>query len=317
MNPATRPFALPASLALAASAILSSCVTTPPQNANLTAARANCEQAAADPFVASNAAVELRQAHQELDRADQALRAGEPTAVVDHDAYLAQRRCDVAVLTGRAARADKVIADAQVERDRIVIAQRSREAEAQRAAAQQAQSSADQARADADASRMAAQQQLAAAAQARQDAANSQAQAAALQSQLADLQARQTERGMVLTLGDVLFDVDRSTLKPGADRTLDKVATYLSRDPSRNVLIEGYTDSTGSLAHNEELSQARADAVRRALVERGVAPSRIQAHGLGPNYEVASNDSAAGRQLNRRVEMVFSGENGSFSTVRQ
>lgn len=310
MNPATRSFALPASLALAASAILSSCVTTPPQNANLTAARANYEQAAADPFVASNAAVELRQAHQELDLADQALRAGEPTAVVDHDAYLAQRRVDVAVLTGRAARADKVIADAQVERDRIVIAQRSREAEAQRAAA-------DQARADADASRAAAAQQQIAAAQARQDAASSQAQAAALQSQLADLQAKQTDRGMVLTLGDVLFDVDRSTLKPGADRTLDKVANYLNRDPSRNVLIEGYTDSTGSLAHNEELSQARADAVRRALVERGVAPSRIQAHGLGPNYEVASNDSAAGRQLNRRVEMVFSSENGSFNTVRQ
>jgi outer membrane protein OmpA-like peptidoglycan-associated protein len=310
MNPATRSFALPASLALAASAVLSSCATTPPQNGNLNAARASYEQAAADPFVASNAAVELRQAHQELDRADAALRAGEPTPVVDHDAYLAQRRVEVAIETGRSARADKVIADAQIERDRIVIAQRGREAAAQRAAA-------DQARADADASRAAAQQQLVAATQARQDAVSSQAQAAALQAQLADLQAKQTDRGMVLTLGDVLFDVDRSTLKPGADRTLDKVATYLSRDPSRNVLIEGYTDSTGSLAHNEELSQARADAVRRALIERGVASNRIQAHGLGPNYEVASNDSAAGRQLNRRVEMVFSGENGGFTTVRQ
>ena len=306
-----------AALAFAASAVLAACATTPPTNAALDGARAAYTQANADPVVARSAPAELQRAEQALQRAETALQSGAPTSDVDHYAYLARQRTAVAIEAGKVARADQQIADSQAERDRIVLASRTRDAEAERAAAQRAQASAQSARAEADQARDAAMQQQANANDARNQALASQAYATELQSQLADLKAKQTNRGMVLTLGDVLFDTDRATLKPGADRTLGQVSAFLAHDPSRKLRIEGYTDSTGSEAHNEELSQERADAVRAALVDRGVNASRIEVHGMSERYAVASNGTAAGRQLNRRVELVFSRENGDFQTTRQ
>ncbi|MEQ8801956.1 MAG: OmpA family protein [Haliea sp.] len=127
---------------------------------------------------------------------------------------------------------------------------------------------------------------------------------AALQ-QLADMQAKQTARGMVLTLGSVLFATGRSELLPGALSSVDRLAAYLEEYQDKTVLIEGHTDSTGSDTTNLNLSQARADAVRVALMTRGIAPSRIVATGLASSQPVASNDTPAGRQQNRRVEIVI------------
>jgi len=120
------------------------------------------------------------------------------------------------------------------------------------------------------------------------------------------LEAEQTERGLVLTLPeDVYFDVDESTLKPGGRRELDRIAATLREYPERNVLIEGHTDSTGSVAYNRDLSARRAQAVRGYLVQVGVAPSRLIARGYGEMLPVASNQTAGGRQQNRRVELVI------------
>jgi len=127
---------------------------------------------------------------------------------------------------------------------------------------------------------------------------------AALQ-QLADMQAKQTSRGMVLTLGSVLFATGRSELLPGALGSIDRLASYLKENPAKTVLIEGHTDSTGSDTVNLRLSQERADAVRLALVARNIASNRIVATGLASSQPVASNDTAAGRQQNRRVEIVI------------
>jgi OmpA-OmpF porin, OOP family len=118
---------------------------------------------------------------------------------------------------------------------------------------------------------------------------------------------------MVVTLGDVLFDTDQATLKPGADLSLDRLATYLSGHAQTKVIIEGHTDSRGSDAYNDDLSQRRADAVAKALIARGVAPDDIRAIGRGKNYPVATNDTQAGRQQNRRVEIVFSDASGRFA----
>ncbi len=122
----------------------------------------------------------------------------------------------------------------------------------------------------------------------------------------AELNAKETTRGLTISLGDVLFDTNKSTLKPGGARAIQKLAQFLQENPKRNVSIEGFTDSTGSEEHNQQLSERRADAVRTALVDQGIATERITSQGYGQAYPVADNKTSAGRQLNRRVEVVVS-----------
>lgn len=124
--------------------------------------------------------------------------------------------------------------------------------------------------------------------------------------ELAELRAKKTERGYVLTLGDVLFDPNQASLRPGAQQDLYRLATFLKEHPEQRVLIEGHTDSMGSESYNLELSQLRAQAVQDFLIRNGIRPERITARGYGKAYPVASNDTAAGRQQNRRVEVIFS-----------
>jgi outer membrane protein OmpA-like peptidoglycan-associated protein len=126
-----------------------------------------------------------------------------------------------------------------------------------------------------------------------------------LQRQLASLQAKQTSRGIVLTVGDALFDTGQATLKPGAYNDISRLSQFLRENPARSVRIEGHTDSTGSLTTNMILSERRAEAVADALVADGVDRGRIGATGMGPDYPVATNATAAGRQQNRRVEVVI------------
>lgn len=141
-----------------------------------------------------------------------------------------------------------------------------------------------------------------------------QSRAQALEQELANMKAKKTDRGMVVTLGDVLFDTGKSSLKAGAYSTIERLATVLKEDPNRKVMIEGHTDSTGSEELNQQLSEARANAVRTALLERGVNDSQVTAVGKGESFPVATNDNAAGRQQNRRVEMVFN-DNGNSRTA--
>jgi outer membrane protein OmpA-like peptidoglycan-associated protein len=130
-------------------------------------------------------------------------------------------------------------------------------------------------------------------------------QAESLEAELAALKAKPTPRGMVLTLGDVLFDTAQATLKPGAYQTIERVAEVLKAEPDRKVTIEGHTDNVGSDEYNQGLSQRRASAVETALLERGVTREQIVAVGKGETFPVASNDNAGGRQQNRRVELIF------------
>jgi len=139
------------------------------------------------------------------------------------------------------------------------------------------------------------------------------AETAATRQELQNLQAKKTDKGMVMTLSDVLFDTGQATLKPGADRDLDRLAQALKDNPNTRVKIEGHTDSVGSASFNQSLSERRAEAVADALETRGVPADRLEARGLGKEYPVASNDTPAGRQQNRRVEVVFSDESGRFA----
>lgn len=127
--------------------------------------------------------------------------------------------------------------------------------------------------------------------------------------QLRGLNAKQTERGTLVTFGDVLFDFDQASLKANSRDSITTLANYLIKNPDRKVIVEGYTDSKGSAAYNQGLSERRANAVKNALVRAGVEPSRIVAQGYGKEYPVASNATNSGRAQNRRVEVTISNDN--------
>jgi len=118
---------------------------------------------------------------------------------------------------------------------------------------------------------------------------------------------QQTQRGLVISLSDILFDVGKSTLKPGSQASIQRIAVVLTQYPQHQILVEGHTDATGGDDFNLQLSRDRASSVRTALVAGGVEASRITAEGFGESRPVASNDNAAGRQQNRRVEIVIVG----------
>lgn len=129
---------------------------------------------------------------------------------------------------------------------------------------------------------------------------------------LKELHARQTERGLMMTLSDVLFRTNQAKLESGGLRNVVKLADFLKQHQQYKVSIEGHTDSTGSDRYNQELSERRVEAVQLALIDMGVGSERIMAQGYGEAFPVANNSTAAGRQMNRRVEIILSDESGNI-----
>jgi outer membrane protein OmpA-like peptidoglycan-associated protein len=314
-------------MTLIAAAVLAGCATVPPNNMALENARSDYRAAQADPQTRSLAGAELRQAGDALDRANSAWRDREDIATVDHLAYLAKQRTAIAEQTASLKAAELAVTNANAARDRVRLAARTREADLAVANAQASQRDAQASQRDADASLRASQLSAAQADEARrrseaaqlqseasqQQALDADRRAALLQQQLTALDAKQTNRGLVITMGDVLFDTDRAQLKSSGERGVEKLAGFLKEYPQRRALIEGFTDSTGTEGHNQELSGRRANAVRNALVDMGVGGDRIATRGYGESYPVASNDGADGRQLNRRVEIVLSDDSGNIA----
>ncbi|MHB1236728.1 MAG: OmpA family protein [Gallionella sp.] len=138
------------------------------------------------------------------------------------------------------------------------------------------------------------------------------AEANSANQQLRELKARNTDRGLVITLGDVLFNTNQAQLKSRGMHSVRKLGDFLKQYPQRKVLIEGYTDSTGGSSHNQLLSEHRANAVEAALVDMGIDSERISTRGYGEAFPVAGNDTAAGRKSNRRVEIVLSDDKGNI-----
>ena len=162
------------------------------------------------------------------------------------------------------------------------------------------------AQADADQARLAAQKSELSAQQADADKV---AMRIKLSEQLNSiLQTRDTARGLIVSMSDVLFDTGKYSLKPGAREKLAKVAGILLAYPGLNIAVGGYTDNVGSDAMNQTLSEHRAGSVRDYLVQQGVQTASVSSTGFGNTLPVASNDNAAGRQQNRRVELMVSGE---------
>jgi outer membrane protein OmpA-like peptidoglycan-associated protein len=279
-------------LAASALAVLAACQTVPVHNSALDSARSAYQSASVDPRVVRYAPVELEQARASLARAEAEYRDDPRSDEVEHLAYLASRRADLALARATQRAADERIETASTERERVLLEARTREAE----------------RARQDAERAAA-----VAAQQGTLAREAQERARELERQMQELQAKQSSRGLVVTLQDVVFDTGRAELRPGAYRTLQQLAQVLAQHPERRVRIEGFTDSTGSDELNRSLSERRAAAVRDALVGLGVSPDRIDIRAFGEAFPVASNDTPAGRQLNRRVEILMSDSQGRLA----
>ena len=268
-------------LAIGALAI-AGCASAPP--ASLESARAALRAAQSDPQVAQYASAEL-------DLASQALRDAERSADERaHHAYIAQQRAR----TARQLAAARAFDAQSVNSQRAALEQRVKEAEAERDRALARAVAAEQARDGQD--RLAAEVRR-------------------LKAQVAELEAEKTERGWILTLGsDLLFDIGQATLKPSGQRAIANVARFMRERGERKVVVEGFTDNTGSDALNQRLSERRARAVRDALVKQGIDAERIEARGLGAANPVASNDNPSGRSLNRRVEIVIGEDVGRAAT---
>jgi outer membrane protein OmpA-like peptidoglycan-associated protein len=292
-----KPFLTP--VALAAALALAGCGTTPTTTSELETARANYAQAQANPMVAKYAPLEMAAATRALDQANTAAAQNESLATVDKLAYIAKQKIASAQEIARGKSAEDQVKDAAAQRDQVRLEARTAEAEAAKRRAEQARMDAENAQSQA----MAAQSQAASAEAATRDA---QSRAAALAAALSDLQAKQTERGIVITFGDVLFNVDQANLTSQGMAIAQRLADVLRDNPDRTVLVEGFTDSTGSDAYNLQLSQRRAEAIRVALSQMGIDRSRIETRGYGEAYPVAGNTTAGERQLNRRVEIVLS-----------
>jgi outer membrane protein OmpA-like peptidoglycan-associated protein len=276
---------------------LAGCATAPVSPDGAAEVRAKLTRLQADPNLATRAPVALSEAEAAVSVAEQP--AARDAALAAHRVYMADRKVEIAMAQA-ATRFDE---DQRVklgeERERARLAARTREADAARADAEATRASAADAAllasAAADSSRILAENAAREAALKAED----------MQRQIDALQAKTTERGIVLTLGDVLFTSGKADLKAGAANNLDKLVQFLDHNPDRNVEIEGHTDNVGGDEYNQELSQRRADSVRTFLMQKGIGPDRIVASGKGEHQPVSDNDSEGGRQQNRRVEVII------------
>lgn len=297
---------------LLASAVLliSACASNPKSTSLLDQVRVDYVQAQSNPKIATYAALEMQSATEALAKANAAAKERESLETLDKLAYLAKQKIALATEVASRKSSESDIAGSAAIRDQVRLDQRTLQVDQARMKAEDAERSAQAAR---DAAAAATQQKNMAQAneaQAQRLAAEASAKNLQLEAQLAELSAKKTVRGLVITLGDVLFGTDLARLNADGLHMAQRLATILQQNPQRVVLVEGFADSTGNTRHNQELSERRAMAVRDALLDLGVARERISQRGYGESYPVAANDTAQNRQLNRRVEIVLSDDRG-------
>jgi outer membrane protein OmpA-like peptidoglycan-associated protein len=283
----------------ATSLLLTGCAGKKP-NSNLDSARATYERVSDNPVVSKHSTEDLNVAKRKLDSAIAAWKGKKSKSEIDRRAYIAEQYALIAEQRSTLLQHQSAIADGKLTRTNVQMELRASEAEAARSEAQ------------ALAAQSAALEQEVMEREKR------------LQEQLAEieelkaLQATSSDRGMVLTLGDVLFDINESTLKPAAQQNLQQVAAFLNKYPDRTLVIEGHTDNTGDEQYNMNLSSERAVTVKAALTAQGINGSRITARGLGESSPLASNANSAGRQRNRRVDLIFTEpDNVTISSIDQ
>ena len=259
---------------------------------DLNALQANNQLAILAPTAINQAEVAVRAAEQPVKNEE----------LSRHLVFVADRKVNIAWAQAQSRYAEDQLSVLAKARDEARLNSRTQEANNARADARIARSDAADARLDAS--------------NAQSESLNAQQQAAELQAQIKLLNARQSERGWVVTLGDVLFDTGKANLKSATNQHLADLAQFLTKYPQRGAIIEGHTDSVGGIDYNQGLSQRRADSVRDFLLARGIQSSRLSSAGKGEELPIAGNDSASGRQQNRRVEVIITDNQRSVSSTK-
>jgi outer membrane protein OmpA-like peptidoglycan-associated protein len=309
---------------------LAACTATPRRDLDRERIEATLSQLESDPALAPLAGAEIARARDAV--RDLGADGGANKAVRANLVYIAERRVDIAWATAQAAleegklvqlereadairleaaRRDAELTRLEAEKMRVQSLAKAEEADRAREDAAQALALRDEsaleaeaARAQAEQAKRVAQAQSVEADLARREAELALAAADSLRMQMQTLTARRDGRGEVMTLGESVFPPGKSALQPEALSNLGRVVEFVQRDPARRVRIEGHTDNRGGANLNQVLSQRRAEAVRDALIERGVDGDRLRAVGLGADVPVAPNDTDDGRARNRRVEII-------------
>lgn len=251
---------------------LTSCATTPQSPQGAMAAREKLTALQENPTLSELARVEIREAEAAVRAAEKPL-AESDAELGKHRVFMADHKVEIAVAkaTTRSLESQRE----QLGEERSAARLQARTQEVDRARGAQAASAAE---------------------------------AEELRRQVEELEAEATDRGLVLTLGDVLFATGSADLQGGANSNLNKLVSFLNEYPERKVLIEGHTDNVGSEQFNQGLSQRRADSVRQYLVQQDISPQRMTATGIGQDRPVSSNETSTGRQQNRRVEIIIEHE---------
>lgn len=327
-------------MALITVAMLAGC-NSMPKSAALSDAHIRYNNALNTPEVTNLAALELKEASDSLTKADAALSKGESNKTVEHLAYLANQQVEIAQATAKRKTAEIAVTNAGVERDQVRLEARTNEADAAKQQVQTLQTSSDQqaaalaiagTNAERDKNQLAASsaetdaakqqvstlqktsdQQTTDLALAGANAERDKALIAQQEILLKEFNAKKTERGLVITLNDVLFNTNKAQLKARGIHNVQKLAGFLTQYPLYKVSVEGHTDSVGSSDHNQLLSEQRATSVQTALVNSGISIDRISTHGYGEELPAVGNNTAASRQLNRRVEIILSDDKGHIS----
>jgi outer membrane protein OmpA-like peptidoglycan-associated protein len=277
--------------------LMTACATAPQNLAMVDQLQVQYDSLARSGDARKYAPVALNEAQSSLNQTQALVAERVPLEDITLSAEITKHKLGIVEEKVRKGRAEALVRGAELKRKDIMLDARTNEAQKAELNAQQALLAAEMANDQTRSMQARAQQ-------AEQRAQKMEAKAAKLEQEVTAISAKKTDRGLVLTLGDILFEFGKAQLLSGSERSLKQVGEFLTSYPDRTIVVEGHTDSVGDASFNQNLSEQRALSVKNALITNGVATGQIKSKGLGEEFPVANNGTDAGRQQNRRVEII-------------